>query len=397
MEGGCEFTQARGVFPSTTRTSAASIATGCFPARHGLLGNTMVLQESDGLRCRSVGNPDFRGHLLAATGTTLREPTLAQRLAPVGGALIMSNVSPGAAYFFDPDGHGEVYHRAGSYGPGRRPLPTARGLDIESGMEGDRAMTQRFCERLSQDDAPALAVLWLSEPDHSGHGNPLGSPRHLQGIASADRCVAQVLEAVRALRAQGDDVLLAIGSDHGMETVSQQIPVARLLVEAGLKQALDSREVVLAPNGSSFVLGVASQARERIPAIVAYLRAQPWCANVHHGSDLAALGLPTDDPGCAIAADMTHEERANEHGVPGFACIAEDPDDSKNYLACGQHGGLGLHEQSPFLAFDGGGFASRRKTTHPACLTDIAPTLLRHLGLPHTGMDGSALPLNPPI
>ena len=43
------------VFPSTTRTSAASIATGCLPARHGLLGNTMAIDEGDGLVCLSVG------------------------------------------------------------------------------------------------------------------------------------------------------------------------------------------------------------------------------------------------------------------------------------------------------------------------------------------------------
>ena len=45
------------VFPSTTRTSAASIATGCLPARHGLLGNTMALDEGEGLVCLSVGKP----------------------------------------------------------------------------------------------------------------------------------------------------------------------------------------------------------------------------------------------------------------------------------------------------------------------------------------------------
>src|SRR5207248_8127287 len=48
----------RSVFPSTTRASAASIATGCRPARHGLLGNTMALDEGDGLVCRSAGAPD---------------------------------------------------------------------------------------------------------------------------------------------------------------------------------------------------------------------------------------------------------------------------------------------------------------------------------------------------
>jgi len=194
----------------------------------------------------------------------------------------------------------------------------------------------------------------------------------------------------------GENVLLAVGSDHGMETVKAQIPVARLLVEAGLKERPDSQDVVLAPNGSAFVLGVAIEAQSRIPAIAAFLREQDWCEAVYHGSELATLGLPVGDPCCAIAVDMAHDARANDHGVEGSTCIAENPDDSKDYLGCGQHGGLGRYEQSPFLAFDGGGFAQRRKTPYPASLIDIAPTLMRHLGLPDSGMDGSALPLDPP-
>src|ERR1700739_2230290 len=71
------------VFPSTTRTSAASIATGCLPARHGLLGNTMALDEGEGLVCLSVGKPDFRDPLYRATGRTLHQPTLTERLARI--------------------------------------------------------------------------------------------------------------------------------------------------------------------------------------------------------------------------------------------------------------------------------------------------------------------------
>ena len=111
------------VFPSTTRTSAASIATGCLPARHGLLGNTMALDEGDGLVCLSVGKPDFRDRLHRATGRTLHAPTLAERVRGAGETVIaFSNVSPGAAYFLDPDGFGWVYNSAGSFGPG---LPLA--------------------------------------------------------------------------------------------------------------------------------------------------------------------------------------------------------------------------------------------------------------------------------
>src|SRR5580693_7040165 len=74
------FAAHRSVFPSTTRASSASIATGCLPARHGLYGNTQALDEGEGLVCRNVGAPDFRDRMRRATGRTLRVPTLAERL-----------------------------------------------------------------------------------------------------------------------------------------------------------------------------------------------------------------------------------------------------------------------------------------------------------------------------
>src|SRR5262245_34898031 len=73
------------VFPSVTRVSAASIATGCFPARHGLHGNRMGLMEEGRIVVRDVGAPDFRTHMRRATGATLLVPTIAERVAEAGG------------------------------------------------------------------------------------------------------------------------------------------------------------------------------------------------------------------------------------------------------------------------------------------------------------------------
>ncbi|MBU9188389.1 alkaline phosphatase family protein [Burkholderia gladioli] len=389
---GTWFSNARSVFPSTTRTSSASIATGCHPARHGLAGNCVILSEGDGLVCCNVGNPTFRDRLEKATGQTLRVPVLAEYVKPVGHALIMSNVSAGAAYFHDPDGHGEVFHRAGSYGPGRIPLADDPLRHIRSGADGDAVMTGHFVERLKADPSLVAATLWLSEPDHSGHRSPLGSPEHLCGIDSAQRCVARVADVVDSLREAGQDILMIVGSDHGMQTVTVEVPVIALMVAAGLKDALDSREVVLAPNGTAFTVGIADACAQRVGDIAAWLREQPWVGAVYTGEALGKLGLASSRE-CRIAVTMAADESRNPFGVAGGSAYIEDPDEAGRYLDRGQHGGLGAREQSPFLFMSGRGFEAGAIRAERVSLVDYLPTALAHLHVDVAGLDGRPLQL----
>jgi arylsulfatase A-like enzyme len=383
------------VFPSTTRTSAASIATGCLPARHGLLGNTMAIDEGDGLVCLSVGKPDFRDRLHRATGRTLHRPTLAERVSRTGEtAIAISNVSPGAAYFLDPDGFGWVYNPAGSFGPGRRPLPAEDGLAIAKGAAGDDAATERFCEEVLRRRAPAIATLWLSEPDYTGHHTPLGSPAHRQAIASADANVCRVADTVAALDPKGERILFIIGSDHGMETVDKTIDLDGLLVDAGLKRSAASSDVVVAPNGTAALLYFDEPAGPLVEQVGRFLETQEWVGRAFVGANLAAAGLPTTTA-LQIALTLKPDERANPHGVPGHSHIVRDALEPKNSTGFGQHGGLGRNEQRPFLFVAGGGFQPGTHH-HRTSLIDIAPTVLRHLGLPTTGMDGRVLPLGSP-
>ncbi len=388
------FANHAGVFPSTTRTSAASIATGCLPARHGLLGNTMALDEGDGLVCLSVGRPDFRDRLHRATGRTLHAPTLAERLDRAGEtAIAFSNVSPGAAYFLDPDGFGWIYNAAGSYGPGRRPLPAEDGLAIAKGDAGDTVATERFCEEVLQRRVPAMALLWLSEPDYTGHHTPLGSPEHCRAIASADANVRRVAETVAALDPTGERILFIVGSDHGMETVDKTIDLDALLVEAGLKRAAASSDIVVAPNGTAALLYFADPAGALVGQVAHFLEAQDWVGRAFVGSALAEIGLPTGSA-AQIALTLKPDGRTNPHGVPGHSHIIRDSLEPKDCTGFGQHGGLGSNEQRPFLFVSGGGFLPGvyRELTS---LVDIAPTVLRHLGLDTAGMDGRPLRRQP--
>jgi predicted AlkP superfamily pyrophosphatase or phosphodiesterase len=393
-ERSARFANHGSVFPSTTRTSAASIATGCLPARHGLLGNTMALDEGDGLVCLSVGKPDFRDRLHRATGRTLHAPTLAERLARVGQVAIgFSNVSPGAAYFLDPDGYGWVYNAAGSYGPGRRPLPAEDGLAIAKGEAGDTVMTERFCEEVLRHRKPAVALLWLSEPDYTGHHMPLGSPAHRCAIASADANVRRVAETVAALDPTGEHILFVVGSDHGMETVDETIDLDMLLVDAGLKRAAASSDVVVAPNGTAALLYFADPAGPLVREVARFLDTQDWVGRAFVGSGLAEIGLPTRSA-AQIALTLKTDERANPHNVPGHSHIVRDSLEPKDCIGFGQHGGLGPNEQRPFLFVSGGGFVPRVYRRRSS-LVDIAPTVLRHLGLDTAEMDGRPLSRHP--
>ena len=383
------FAAHRSVFPSVTRSSSASIATGCHPARHGLHGNTMALPDGAGYAVHNVGEPEFVERLRAASGRTLRVPTAAERLRDRGGAIVLSNVSPGAAYFQDPDGHGHVYHRSGSYGPGRAPLPAREHLAIAHDSAGDWAMTERFCDEILLGRRPALALLWLCEPDHTQHDAVLGSPEHLAVMAAADRCVGAVAATVDRRRAAGEDILFMVGSDHGHETIRASIPVERLLFEQGYKHALDSNDIVMAPQGTSALLYFAASANDRVAPVARYLREQSWAGRVLVDAELAQAGMCAER-GLRIALSMAKQDGPNAHGIAGLSDIATRFEPTPRKTGMGQHGGFGAYEQAPFLLASGNAFAPGHHT-QPTSIVDIAPTVMLHLGHSIAGMDGRPL------
>ena len=326
------------MFPSATRVVSASFATGCYPARHELQGNSLVLNENGRLVAHDAGHPDFLQHKRRVTGRSLAVPTLAERVKDHGTAVIFSNVSPGAAYAHDPDGHGWVYHRAGSFGPGRRRLEKPDAVDVTPDAAGDRALAQRFVDDVLFQRRPALALLWLGEPDASSHAHPLGSPAHLVAMQEADRTAGVITEAVGKLREGGDDVLFVVCSDHGHQTVRGVIDINGALVTAGLKAGADSDDVVAVSNGTSALVYLAEAKRERAAAIGAFLAAQPWVGRVIGAGGLGEIGQVSRH-GLAFAVDMAATEEPNEFGIPGQSYEAMPAPGKSGHLGCGQHGG----------------------------------------------------------
>ena len=379
----------RAIFPSAPRVTSASIATGCLPARHGVHGNAMALNEGDGLKAFSVGRPDFVDRLRRLTGRALRVPTIAERLSGRGGSLVFSNASAGAAYFQDPDGYGFVYHSAGSYGPGRERVSAGDEMHIRDGADGDREMTNRFCREIEGRRLPALSVLWLSEPDWSAHHHPLGSAPHIDAIAAADGNAGRVLDALGREALLDEGTLVIVCSDHGNETVRREIDIEGELVRAGLKADPLSTDVVSASSGTSALVYFSGDQGD-YDQVCAYLRRQDWVGELYQEHRLQEVGLRAEG-GLRLALTMATSDEPNAYGIVGHADLAIDPDDTKRNAGCGHHGGLGLNEQSPFLMISGRGFPPGARQGSATSPIDIAPTVLRHLGIDFERLDGRTL------
>jgi len=381
------FPDFRTTFPSATRAVSASFATGCYPARHTLQGNAVAFLEGDRLVPHDVGRPDFMGHKRAVTGHALAVPTLAQHVAPHGGAILFNNVSPGAANAHDPEAYGATYHRVFSRGPGGVALPDP--LHVTLDAAGDRVMTERFIAG-ALSEKPALAVLWLGEPDHIQHQVPLGSAEHLAVLREADRNAGAVMAAVERERATGDDILLLIGSDHGHETVSDVIDVEAELIAAGLKDSRGSTDVLALSNGTASLIYLHPDQEHRYASLWQYLQDQSWAGTVVPAEDLGTIGQ-APLYGLAFAVALKADERVNQYGVPGCSLASVPRWEKPSRLGCGQHGGLGRYENSPFLMIEGVEFDGGTTRPGKGHIVDLAPTILRHLGRPHGPMDGHPL------
>jgi hypothetical protein len=339
-----------------------------------------------------MGEPGSFEALRARFGTALRVPTLAERLSGRGEFVAFSNVSRGGALALDPEGHGRLHHR--SFGPGGSGRAGEVALKVTHDAAGDRAMTERFCAELLQaGGGAAVSLLWLSEPDLTQHGVPLGSIAARDAIAAADGCFARVGAVCGQLQIRGEDILLLAGSDHGHQTTGESIDLEQILIDAGMKAGPASDDVIVAANGTAALIYLAASASRRRDAIAAFIRGQDWSGAVIDGEALATVGHADGAAGGPqIAVSMGEAPgAANQYGVPGISSAIVGGGAEVYHPGSGNHGGLGRYEQAPFLMIRGAGFGAGAVRREPTSLVDIAPTVLRHLDMPAEGMDGRPL------
>ena len=416
---GVDFTDGHAAFPTVTRVNAATIATGMHPGSTGIFGNQLFARAIDPRRAFDTGNHKRLLELDQATGGRLvLTRTLGERLHAHGLSLAgVSSGSTGSALLTSSRatrGIGVLIN--GAFEPGKLvawPTDVSAAILDKFGPAPARgafarydavvAWTQRVLrEYVLTELAPDVVINWLTEPDHSQHHLGVGSPSALEALASEDLEIARVLETIDALGLTSSTDVLVV-SDHGFTTNGSGVDVAGALIEAGLKAASDSGDVVLASSGQAVAVHVDGHDEARVEAIARFVQSREWGGVVFMRA--RAAGDARGAVGGTFALELIHvanaergpdllftfpwTSRANEFGVPGTD-LANTSGGAKLYVS--DHGSMSpWNVRNTFLAW-GVDFKKRATVRVPVGNVDVTPTILALLGIADDGaLDGRVL------
>ena len=397
---GVTFANHHAVFPTVTRVNCSSMVTGMDPGGHGLAGNRLLIRDFDPDNAMGAMEPELT-RVAEAGVPVLLAPTLAQILSEHGKEYVAIGVgTSGNAFLHNPtaeDSGGATIHPAFAlprdlheslidrFGPWpEESVPNTSRL-----AHAVRIMT----EYVLPERMPAVALIWSSEPDKAQHAAGVGSILSDTAIKEADGQFGDVLRWLReAGRLEDTDIIVA--SDHGYSTISEAVAVESLVREAGFPPGGEPRGVVVAQNGGAVLFYTPPGDLDTAQRLAAWLMAQPWCGALT-ASD-AVAGIPGTLPASLVgnqgprAPELTMsfrwESAANDAGYPGTVYS------TNGEPGAGQHGSMSRHEMNNILFAGGPSFRSNLRSDVPSGNLDLAPTILRILGLSGGGdMHGRVL------
>jgi arylsulfatase A-like enzyme len=398
---GVSFAAGHATFPTVTRVNAATLATGAHPRGHGILGNQMYVPAVEPRR--ALSNDDWR-NLVAierATGGVVGVRTLAERVASAGGRLAaVSSGSTGSAFLLNPGARSGVGVLVNGYfDPG---TTVAFPSDVNAAIlarfgaaprKGGRTeafdpavdWTQTVLrDHVLPDLRPDVVLDWITEPDHTQHALGAGSPEARASIRNADRHIGLILA-----RLDHGAANVFVASDHGFGVNVGTVDVVRELVEAGLKAAPDSDDVVVASSGQA--MGLHVRERAHVPKIVAFLQARPWIGVIFTAGGAVEGAFPlalihVDHPAAPdVLFTFPWTSARNAFGVPGT-----DVGDAASRVTS-DHGSLSPWTIRNTLLAWGPAFKRGAIVRAPAGNVDVAPTILALHGIDAAGLDGRVL------
>ena len=397
---GVTFSRHHPVYPTVTRANAASMVTGRVPGGHGLAANTLMIVDFDPCRIIPALEPQL-AQVQRQTGQVLIAPTLADILSQQGEEYIAIGVgTSGNAYVHNPNAdqsggatihpdftlpyslNEELIARFGPWPAESRPN-TARMAHAV------RIMT----EYIMTERKPRVALIWSSEPDKSQHDAGVGSELSNRALIEADEQFGKLMRWLEATGLVRETDVMVV-SDHGYSTITDVVNVEALLREAAFPTVDQPGGVAVANNGGSALFYTHDQDRATAESLAEWLMAQPWCGSVV-ASD-AVGDIPGTLPAFLVgdqgprAPEITMSFQWN--GFPNAAGYAGHVYSTGGQSGQGQHGSMSRQELRNVLFGWGPSFKRRCTVLAPSGNIDLAPTVLRILGIDNPVlMDGRVL------
>ena len=393
---GVVFENHHSVFPTMTRVNVTSIQTGCYPGRHGLVANRVVVREFDPTRILNLGAPDLT-EMAEATGELLFVPTLGEILAAndaeyvavgIGGtgnafvqhphAALVKGASIHRRFTIPSELHESILSRFGPWPAGPDPDAGPSGLSISTLMgHAVKVLT----EYVIADRDPALSLLWCGEPDLSQHFEGVGSEQAERSLRDADREFGRLLDWLRETGRESDTDVIVL-SDHGYSSVKANLNIDSLLLDAGFPPGDQQGGVLAVPNGGAVTFYVRGREHEAVDRLASWLMEQPWCGAIVVPEAVGAIegALPAALVGAEgprapdLAVSLAWDAEPTRNGYRGRIY--------STYDHVGDHGSMSRQEVNNVMLARGPSFKSRATLSTPTSNVDVAPTVLRILGLP---------------
>jgi predicted AlkP superfamily pyrophosphatase or phosphodiesterase len=401
---GVDYVNSHSIFPTSTRINAASLITGTYPSRHGIVGNSMFVPGVNPGAPFDTGDYGQLIRLEEADGRVVTTPTLGEVLQRSGRSLVtVSSGTTGNGFLLNPlarHGAGVAIH--GLFDPGKTaafPAATSDAVVRRFGApppDPDDIGQMEWTDTVLRDYVlpelrPDVVVDWMGPLDAAQHDHGVSSPQAKRALAAIDRSLARTLAAMEALTpARRTDIVIT--SDHGFAQHTAGVNVIDALVVGGLKASAQSPDLVVANQSQSVLFYVPTHDSRAVSELVRFLQRQPWVDVIFtragkdgQGSvpgtlsfDLTKGSHPTRAPD--VAATLAWTSGRNAFGVAGAQTVHSNKSGPIAGGASG-HGGLSPWVVRNTLVLWGSDFKSRTHVEAPASLADLMPTVLKVLAI----------------
>jgi len=384
-ERGIEFTAHHSVFPTVTRVNASSFVTGSYPEAHGILGNTIYIPSANAHKPLDTGDRDNLLAVEHGEGRLLTAPSLGEILARAGMTMLgVSSGSTGSSFLLNHTvASGAVIHYDYVLPPALGPAVAERLGPAPPAAVPNDARNQRAIDSfltIGLDEIhPDVTFMWLNDPDGTAHSNGIGSEITRRSLSLVDAGIGRLEDALRE-RGLLDRTNILVTSDHGFSTHTGTFDLAKLV--APLTHTVDGEPDTVVAEGAihlrppdatrTAAIVAALQKRAEVGAIFTRPRVTGGVEGIVPGT----LSFDVARWNHARAGDiLVSANWTADRNAAGFAGTTTDE-------GVAGHGSSSPYDVHNTLIAAGPAFREHTTSDVPTSNVDIAPTLLRLLGVP---------------